>query len=430
VSGQGSSSSEAAVRVEVYLDGRPEAVQVLTAPPFRFKLDTAALEEGDHTLRLVRLDAAGRRRERTIPFTVERGPGLEVRGLEPGATVTGRVDIDVVTPAGTPTAGSAPASAAAPIRGPATWLYVLATVLILGGIWLFFMIVPIYSSLVPAPSTASAGAQVAGPPVDQALLKSGEQLYTSDCASCHKPSGEGMPPTFPALAGNSFLSDASAVVKRIYDGSGAMPSHHSYSATQLAAVATYVRNTWGNSYGGVSVADASAAAPAASSGGAAPATGTSSTASSNAASAAASTGTSSSTASSAPSATSSATSSASTSASTASSATAAPATAPAAASEAMQAGGKLYSADCEGCHQPNGAGMPPTFPALAGNSFLSDATAVVQRIFDGKGTMPSHPSYTAKELANVATYIRNSWGNSFGPVSADQAAQAAPKAAQ
>ena len=55
---------------------------------------------------------------------------------------------------------------------------------------------------------------------------------------------------------------------------------------------------------------------------------------------------------------------------------------------------------------------------------------MVQRIFDGKGTMPSHPSYTAKELANVATYIRNSWGNSFGPVSADQAAQAAPKAAQ
>ena len=116
VSGQGSSSSDAAVRVEVYLDGRPEAVQVLTAPPFRFKLDTAALEEGDHTLRLVRVDAAGRRRERTIPFTVERGPGLEVRGLEPGATVTGRVDIDVVTPAGRPPRGVR----ARVCRGPGT----------------------------------------------------------------------------------------------------------------------------------------------------------------------------------------------------------------------------------------------------------------------------------------------------------------------
>ncbi len=96
----------------------------------------------------------------------------------------------------------------------------------------------------------------------------------------------------------------------------------------------------------------------------------------------------------------------------------------------MKAGEKLYTADCVACHQPNGAGMPPTFPALAGNSFLSDPAAVVQRIFDGKGTMPPHPSYTAKELADVATYIRNSWGNAYGSVSTDQAAQAAPKAAQ
>ncbi len=265
MSGQGSSSSDAAVRVEVYLDGRPEAVQVLTAPPFRFQLDTAALGEGEHTLRLVRVDAAGRRRERTIPFTVEHGPGLEVEGLEPGATVTGRVDVDVVVPA------AAPPPAPKPAAGPSTWLYLLATIVILGGIWVFFMVVPIYSSLVPAPSasgSSSSSAQASGPPVDQALLKSGDQLYTSDCASCHKPSGQGMPPTFPALAGNSFLSDASAVVKRIYDGAGSMPSHHSYSAKQLAEVATYVRNTWGNSYGGVSVEDASKAVPQASNGGA------------------------------------------------------------------------------------------------------------------------------------------------------------------
>jgi len=395
VSWQGSSSSDAAVRVEVFLDDRPEAVQVLTAPPFRFQLDTSALAEGDHTLRLVRVDAAGRRRERTVPFTVEHGPGIAVLGLEAGATVSGRVDVDVVTPA------SAPPSPA-PVRGPATWLYVLLTVLILGGIWVFFMVVPIYSSLVPAPSEAAAGSsQAAGPPVDQTLLKAGGQLYTSDCASCHKPTGEGMPPTFPALAGNSFLSDAAATVKLIYEGSGAMPSHPTYTTTQLAAVATYVRNTWGNSYGGVSVADAAAAAPKASSGGGASSGGASSSGTSTPA----------------PSAPAPSTPSSSSAAATAGT------------SDAMQAGQKLYTADCAGCHQPNGAGMPPTFPALAGNNFLSDPAAVVQRIFEGKGTMPSHPSYTAKELADVATYIRNSWGNAFGPVSTDQAAQAAPKAA-
>lgn len=73
--------------------------------------------------------------------------------------------------------------------------------------------------------------------------------------------------------------------------------------------------------------------------------------------------------------------------------------------------------------------MPPTFPALAGNSYLSNASNVVKRIFEGKGTMPSHPSYTAKQLADVATYVRNSFGNDYGPVSVAEAKQAAPKAA-
>ncbi|MEJ2288317.1 MAG: cytochrome c [Deinococcales bacterium] len=418
MSGEGSSSSDAAVRIEAYLDDRSEAVQVLTAPPFRFQLDTASLDEGEHTLRLVRIDAAGHRRERRIPFTVEHQPGLEVQGLEPGATVTGRVDVDVVTPA-----PSAPPPPASTVRGPSTWLYVISTVLILGGIWVFFMLVPMYSAIVSAPSggsSASAGASASAPPVDQQLLKTGEQLYSSDCASCHKPSGEGMPPTFPALAGNSFLSDPAAVVKRIYDGAGAMPSHHSYTATQLAAVATYVRNTWGNSYGGVSVDVASEAVPQASKGSGSSST-SSSTSGSGASSGAASSGSSSSNA------TTSGSTSSGTSQAGAPSASSSTATV---SSDAMQAGKKLYTSDCQGCHQPNGAGMPPTFPALASNDFLQNASAVMQRIFDGKGAMPSHPSYTAKELADVATYIRNSFGNDFGPVSVEQAKQAVPKAAQ
>jgi cytochrome c oxidase subunit II len=419
VSAEGSSSSDAAVRIEAYLDDRPEAVQVLTAPPFRFQLDTASLEEGEHTLRLVRIDAAGRRRERRIPFTVEHQPGLVVRGLEPGATVTGRVDVDVVTPR-----PAAPPPTVSTAKGPPAWLYVLSTVLILGGIWVFFMLVPMYSAIVSKPAssaTASSGASASAPPVDQQLLKTGEQLYGSDCAACHKPSGEGNPPTFPALAGNSFLSDPTAVVKRVYDGAGAMPSHHSYTATQLAAVATYIRNTWGNSYGGVSVDVASKAVPAASKGSGA--SSTSGTGSSSGSSSGSSASGSSTPASSSSSSSSSSSTSSSTSQAGASSATTA-------SSDAMQAGKKLYTSECQGCHQPNGAGMPPTFPALAGNDFLSNASAVMQRIFDGKGAMPSHHSFTAKELADVATYIRNSFGNDYGPVSVDQAKQAVPKAAQ
>lgn len=410
----GSSSSDRLVRIEVYLDDGPEAVQVLTAPPFRFQLDSAGLEEGAHSLRVVRVTAAGARQERRIAFQVAHESTLEVKGLEPGATVTGRVDVDVVVPDAAPAAAKA-AAATPRTKGMPTWLYLLSTVLILGGIWVFFMVVPIYSNLVPAPSeggsASASGPTAPAPPVDATLLKAGDELYTSDCASCHKPSGEGMPPTFPALAGNAVLGNASTVVKTIYDGTGAMPSHPSYSATMLAEVATYIRNTWGNAYGGVSVADAGAAAPAASNGGssgstAAPASGSAPASASSEGSTAPSSGS--------------------------SSAAASGATAPAAASSAsaaMTAGEQLYESDCASCHQPNGSGLPPTFPALAGNAFLSDATAVVQRIVDGKGVMPPHPSYTTKQLSDVASYIRNTWGNSYGQVSVAEASQAAPKAA-
>ncbi|MEJ2667896.1 MAG: cytochrome c [Deinococcales bacterium] len=291
------------------------------------------------------------------------------------------------------------------------------------------MVVPIYSHVVSPPEASGGGstAQAAGPPVDQALLKAGDTLYASDCAACHKQTGEGMPPTFPALAGNSFLSDASAVVKKVFEGGGAMPSHPSYTAKDLAAVATYIRNTWGNSYGGVSVADAASAEPKASNPASTPATGTAtSTATSTASSPATGTATSTSTSTATSTASSPATS---TSTSTS---TAAPAgQAAGAGTQALMSAGKtLYDSDCASCHQPNGAGIPPTFPALAGNAFLSDAAAVVQRVFDGKGTMPPHPSYTAKDLAAVATYVRNAFGNSYGAVTLQEASQAAPKASQ
>lgn len=429
MSGQGSSSSDTVVRIEVFLDDASEAVSVLTAPPFRFQLDTSALDPGDHTLRLVRVDAAGGRRDRRIPFQVQHEPAVEVRGLEDGATVSGRVEIDVVAPA---------AAAPEPVRpaGPSLWLYILSTVLILGGIWVFFMLVPIYRNVVGQPSTEASApaAQPSGPPVDQTLLKAGETLYGSDCAACHKPSGEGMPPTFPALAGNSFLSEAPAVVKKVYEGGGSMPGHPSYTAEDLAAIATYVRNTWGNNFGGVSVSDAASAEPQASnpSGSAAQPSGSAGGASSGAASGGQATSGGAAGGGGTPAGSNTPTGSTSAPLATAGTGASSSAQQSAGGNEQalMTAGQKLYDADCASCHQASGAGIPPTFPGLAANDFLKDPAATVRRIFDGKGTMPPHPSYTAEDLAAVTTYIRESFGNSYGPVSVQEASRAAPKAGQ
>ncbi len=86
----------------------------------------------------------------------------------------------------------------------------------------------------------------------------------------------------------------------------------------------------------------------------------------------------------------------------------------------LQAGATLFDRDCSGCHQVDGSGMPPDFPALAGNNKLVDLGLTVGNVHNGKGAMPAFAELTADEIAALATYIRNSWGNAFGGATADE----------
>jgi mono/diheme cytochrome c family protein len=83
----------------------------------------------------------------------------------------------------------------------------------------------------------------------------------------------------------------------------------------------------------------------------------------------------------------------------------------------MEKGKAIYEANCVACHQANGQGMPPAFPALAGNANLKDAALILNVVKNGRGAMPPvGAAFSDEELKAVATYIRNSFGNSFGPV--------------
>jgi mono/diheme cytochrome c family protein len=95
-------------------------------------------------------------------------------------------------------------------------------------------------------------------PADPALLTQGAQLYETNCRRCHQPTGAGIPPTFPALAGNDRLTDTALIVDNIHNGKGAMRAFPNLSAEQIAAVATYVRNAWSNRFGGVATAEVTA----------------------------------------------------------------------------------------------------------------------------------------------------------------------------
>lgn len=89
----------------------------------------------------------------------------------------------------------------------------------------------------------------------------------------------------------------------------------------------------------------------------------------------------------------------------------------------MEQGNTLYTTNCAICHGADGkATAASVFPALAGSSSLEDAEIIVTNIHQGVAIMPPFPWLTDEDIAALATYIRNSWGNSFGEVSASDVA--------
>ena len=95
--------------------------------------------------------------------------------------------------------------------------------------------------------------------------------------------------------------------------------------------------------------------------------------------------------------------------------------------ELIAKGKEVYEKQCVACHQPNGQGMPPAFPALAGSAVIKGPLlgkdgkilkdSHVDRVMNGKaGTAMQAFRNTLSdvELAAVITYERNSFGNRQG----------------
>lgn len=85
----------------------------------------------------------------------------------------------------------------------------------------------------------------------------GQQLYNNRCSACHMPAGEGNPPSFPTLAGNDELADLNLIVTNIHAGKGGMPAFPDLTAAEIAAIASYIRTSWGNDFGVVTEEDVS-----------------------------------------------------------------------------------------------------------------------------------------------------------------------------
>lgn len=103
----------------------------------------------------------------------------------------------------------------------------------------------------------------------------------------------------------------------------------------------------------------------------------------------------------------------------------------------MKAGEKVYKNLCQACHQPNGLGVPGTYPPIDGSEWVIGGTERLALIVGygasgpmtvkgasyGAALMPPHgpPKLTAKEFAAVLTYIRGAWSNTASAVSIEEA---------
>jgi mono/diheme cytochrome c family protein len=105
---------------------------------------------------------------------------------------------------------------------------------------------------------------------------------------------------------------------------------------------------------------------------------------------------------------------------------------------AMTSGAALYARACVSCHERDGTGAPRIYPPLPGNALLqsADPRSTIRIILDGAqsvttprapnpGSMPGYAKdWSDQEIADVTTYIRNSWGNAAPAVTAAEVAKA------
>jgi mono/diheme cytochrome c family protein len=101
----------------------------------------------------------------------------------------------------------------------------------------------------------------------------------------------------------------------------------------------------------------------------------------------------------------------------------------------LNLGSKIYDAQCAVCHGAQGRGKLPEYPPLAGNQSIQMNSAVnpIRMVLNGGfppgtagnpkpfGMPPFAQSLSDDEVAAVVTFIRVSWGNRGGAVSARQA---------
>ncbi len=112
---------------------------------------------------------------------------------------------------------------------------------------------PASAEIAPAPAPVHEGKAAD-------VLALGQKLYGTHCVACHQDDGRGAFPAYPSLAGSSAVSSPSSInaIRMVLNGGyppstegnsrpyGMAPFGSVLDDAQVAAVVSYIRNSWGN----------------------------------------------------------------------------------------------------------------------------------------------------------------------------------------
>ncbi|GAC1582181.1 MAG: c-type cytochrome [Candidatus Elarobacter sp.] len=259
-----------AARIDLFLDDAREPFRTV-APPDNVEFDTTLLADGAHVLRLEARDGSGNVGVRTIPFTVQNGPGITCTGLRAGERVAGPVSLELNAFGGNEPFDPVRAESSGPIP---VWTWVMSVIFVGWAAWYGLAAFgvpsafadtptyehnPIAAAVAPmsktAPTTYSGGGAAGG--FDYAA--SGQRLYVANCAACHGASGAGVPGAFPALAHDPVVTaaDPAEHVRVVLKGlsgkaiagtsyASKMPAFSQLSDAEIAAIIDHERTSWGN----------------------------------------------------------------------------------------------------------------------------------------------------------------------------------------
>ncbi|MEI6712357.1 MAG: cytochrome c [Verrucomicrobiota bacterium] len=289
----------------------------------------------------------------------------------------------------------------------------------------------VYNESESSPELFSDNAAQAGEAtavVELSLAEQGKSVY-ANCVPCHQASGLGLPGQFPTLVASDWVQGSEkrlvAILLKGVNGAlkvgdatynGAMPPWEAaLSDKKIAAVASFIRSSWGNKSPEISEAKVKAArkefaaqkapwtqddlmkipADATLDGGAdaGPAAGGAATAGE--------------------------------------------------AKVDLEAGKAQYAAVCIACHQPTGMGLPPVFPPLVNSEYVTgDPDRIIAIVLKGvqgpitvngqlfTNVMPAQEAVlTDSKISQIVSYVRGSFGGGASPVTVEQVSNVRKKLA-